>query len=814
MRRLLFCLLACACSARGSRDHTPPEAALAAYPAAGAAPLSVRFDGTGSRDDVGVADFRWDFGDGAAGRGAVTDHIFASRGSYDVKLTAYDAAGNHADAHRTIEVSAPEDSVAPTASFTASATAGVAPLPVQLDARGSSDDTGITAYVWDFGDGQTASGAQAAHVYASSGSWHCKLTVQDAAGNLGVAEKLISVTAPAQDQAAPTAVLKAFPQAGLAPLRVHFDGTASSDDVGITRTQLELGDGRILAGPVQDATYAVSGRYSAKLTVWDGAGNTGTDTAVISVETLPITPAERVYADALLGAWQDWSWSKAYSLSSTAQVHTGASAISFVPQSWEGLHFHHAQGFDTHGYDRLSLWLNGGTAGGQKLLVAARYDGKLGAAVPLEQYVPGGAIPRAAWAQALVPLAALGAQGAILEGIIVQDGSGTSQAQVFLDDLTLFPELGGPSLAPCPALPASSSFVSRQGGSLWLDQKPFRAAGANVYYLQGNLANAQQLGDAARLKQAREELDVLVCLGLPVVRTWAFNERTAAEDVASMMPGPNQFREEGLLALDQAVAEVKERGLRVILTLSDNWAYYGGLDRYASWVGKSHDDFFTDAQLKGFWKSYAARLLSRVNTVTGVRYRDEPAILAWEIGNEYRCHSCAGTAKLHAALQEQATYLASLGPSQLIADGGEGFDDQPSGWGLSNSYPVSGGEGASFSTLSSIPELDLLSFHVYPVSWGLSAQDTLLWYDGHQQRAASGGKVAYPGEYGWQGDDAARAAKLDQWNDRLYRVNSGQLGFLWQVLPEGIPNNDGFGVYYPSDALTLGVLQRWAAAAR
>src|SRR5439155_21724102 len=155
---------------------------------------------------------------------------------------------------------------------------------------------------------------------------------------------------------------------------------------------------------------------------------------------------------------------------------------------------------------------------------------------------------------------------------------------------------------------------------------------------------------------------------------WAFTERPAAQDAASIQPAAGTYREEGLQALDQSIAEAKARGLRAIVTLVDNWSNYGGLDAYAQWAGKSHDAFFTDAQVKGFWKAYAAMLLARVNTVTGVRYRDEPAILAWELGNEFRCQSCAGTHEMHDAVAELAAYLKSLRPSQLIADGGEGFD--------------------------------------------------------------------------------------------------------------------------------------------
>jgi mannan endo-1,4-beta-mannosidase len=217
--------------------------------------------------------------------------------------------------------------------------------------------------------------------------------------------------------------------------------------------------------------------------------------------------------------------------------------------------------------------------------------------------------------------------------------------------------------------------------------------------------------------------------------------------------------------------------------------------------------------MKGWWKAYAAMLLSRANTVTGVRYRDEPAILAWEIGNEYRCHTCGQGATLHAALAELAAALRALGPSQLIADGGEGMDDQPSLWSLSNKYPVNGSEGASYSTLGQIPELDMMSYHVYPSAWGLDpATDGPVWLATHQALAAQAGKVGYAGEYGYAAADGPRAQMLDAWSRQLFSESGGPLGILWQLLPTGVANNDGFGVYYPADTATVDVLERWAAA--
>ena len=60
---------------------------------------------------------------------------------------------------------------------------GLAPLPVAFDGRASRDPEGpIAAHRWDFGDGASAVGAQAEHVYARPGRYFPKLTVTDAAG--------------------------------------------------------------------------------------------------------------------------------------------------------------------------------------------------------------------------------------------------------------------------------------------------------------------------------------------------------------------------------------------------------------------------------------------------------------------------------------------------------------------------------------------------------------------------------------------------------------------------------------------------------
>ena len=65
---------------------------------------SVIFDGTHSTDNVGIAEYNWDFGDASSSNLGLTTHIYAEPGNYTATLTVYDAAGNEDKASRKITV--------------------------------------------------------------------------------------------------------------------------------------------------------------------------------------------------------------------------------------------------------------------------------------------------------------------------------------------------------------------------------------------------------------------------------------------------------------------------------------------------------------------------------------------------------------------------------------------------------------------------------------------------------------------------------------------------------------------------------------
>jgi len=81
----------------------------------------------------------------------------------------------------------------PTASFTYSCPKG----RCSFDASSSSDDIGIAAYAWDFGDGSTTSAAASqktiSHSYTKVGTYTVKLTVTDSSGHTTATTQSISI---------------------------------------------------------------------------------------------------------------------------------------------------------------------------------------------------------------------------------------------------------------------------------------------------------------------------------------------------------------------------------------------------------------------------------------------------------------------------------------------------------------------------------------------------------------------------------------------------------------------------------------------
>lgn len=161
-------------------ENDSPTASFTAVPLTGEAPLLVVFDAAASEDSDGsIASYEWDFGDASTGAGVNGTHTFASQGAYIVTLTVTDDEGGTDTATTVVLATEPGNQV-PVASFVADPLLGFYPFDVDFDASASHDNDGtIIAYQWNFGDGDTGSGATISHTYDSFGTFTVVLTVID-----------------------------------------------------------------------------------------------------------------------------------------------------------------------------------------------------------------------------------------------------------------------------------------------------------------------------------------------------------------------------------------------------------------------------------------------------------------------------------------------------------------------------------------------------------------------------------------------------------------------------------------------------------
>ncbi|NLX17746.1 MAG: PKD domain-containing protein [Desulfobulbus sp.] len=178
-------------------NNTTLNAVISTSTAAGPAPLTVAFDGSGSTAASGrtIRSYAWDFGDGSTATGATASHAYTSAGTYTATLTVTDNRRGTSSTSTPIVVSAPVNSnKAPTAVIAATPTTGTSPLTVTFDGSGSSDPDGrITSFIWDFGDGSTASGVNTSHIYTTVGTYTATLTVTDNNGARHTTETTVVV---------------------------------------------------------------------------------------------------------------------------------------------------------------------------------------------------------------------------------------------------------------------------------------------------------------------------------------------------------------------------------------------------------------------------------------------------------------------------------------------------------------------------------------------------------------------------------------------------------------------------------------------
>jgi PKD repeat protein len=272
-----------------------PRAALATAltgdftftPAAPLAGAPIGFAATSSDPEASV---EWDFGDGTNATGPSAEHAYPTGGTRTVSMTLTANGETSEPITHTVVVNAP-----PQATF---GWAPNVPQPgdsIAFDATGSTDDVGISSYAWDFGDGQTGSGATVAHVYPTGGTRTVTLTVTDSDGATTSLQRALRVNTPPTARFTFAALERVAGQPFNVPLLggpVAFNGTGSTDADGTIATYAWdfNGDGQFTDDNRGSliTNLTTPGFVNVGLRVTDSDGGQSTYSEPIRVDQLPV----------------------------------------------------------------------------------------------------------------------------------------------------------------------------------------------------------------------------------------------------------------------------------------------------------------------------------------------------------------------------------------------------------------------------------------------------------------------------------------------------------------------------------------------
>jgi mannan endo-1,4-beta-mannosidase len=354
----------------------------------------------------------------------------------------------------------------------------------------------------------------------------------------------------------------------------------------------------------------------------------------------------------------------------------------------------------------------------------------------------------------------------------------------------------------------AAGFVQRSGSELVLGHRPYRFAGANNYYA---IYKSPQMVDTL-FAAAKDS-------GLEVMRVWGSIDIGTPAGTDSV-DGPKEgvyFQywngtapavnegETGMKRLDYVISQARAAGIRLVIPFVNNWRDFGGMDQYVRWRGgQYHDDFYTDPQIREWYKAWIASVLNRINSYTGVRYKDDPTILTWELANEPRCGGSGvyprsaqcTTQTLIDWAADVSAYVKRIDRNHLVSVGDEGFYCTPD----ASDWTENCTEGVDTVAFAKLPHIDVMSFHLYPENWGKDTQWGQDWIKRHVRDARRLRKAVMLGEFGLR-DKSVRNRIYKQWTDTVL-LERGNGALYWMLADDQdngtpYPDYDGFTVYCP-----------------
>jgi mannan endo-1,4-beta-mannosidase len=268
--------------------------------------------------------------------------------------------------------------------------------------------------------------------------------------------------------------------------------------------------------------------------------------------------------------------------------------------------------------------------------------------------------------------------------------------------------------------PEAAGFVGTAGTHFTLGGKPYFVAGVNNHYLTygtpsevvGVLDDAVAMHAGVIRTFLQPVVGSLDVVSVPTIWDWKSRNESSNLGVhgvhmiywdteknhAAFNDGPN-----GLQRVDFLLAEAAKRRIKLIIAFLDFWDYTGGAQQMRAWYGSDDKGtfFFTDPRTKQDYKDWIRHVLERVNPLTGVAYKDDPTVFAWELMNE---PNIKPESLYISWVSEMSSYVKSIDRNHLVSSGHANFDNRIS------DLPIS---TIDFGTWHGYPQYENLAADTY-----------------------------------------------------------------------------------------------------
>lgn len=266
-----------------------------------------------------------------------------------------------------------------------------------------------------------------------------------------------------------------------------------------------------------------------------------------------------------------------------------------------------------------------------------------------------------------------------------------------------------------------NTLIATRGTSFVKGNTPYNYIGTNLWYAS-ILASEGEGGNRERFCR---ELDFLRSIGVTNLRIAAGPD--AGSDLANpakpyLQEAPGVLNDTILAGLDFAIAELEKRDMYAVIYLNNAWDWSGGFGFYLKECGYGDSpntnvdggydryveycaNFAREPRALEMYYNYIKQIVSRRNSITGRLYKDEPAIMSWQLCNEPRPFARDNKELFAAWITNAAAIIKSIDPNHLVSTGSEGYIGCEVDMELCRQIHADN-------------NIDYITIHIWPVNWG------------------------------------------------------------------------------------------------